>query len=69
MGIRKQKKEKYERLKAEQEGSEPSKEVKIETDEELVDAIIMLPDYPHTKAECLALSQYGQSINCLFEVY
>lgn len=28
-----------------------------------------MPDYPTTQKEFLALSQYGHSVNCFFEVY
>ena len=28
-----------------------------------------MPDYPTTRAECLALSQYGQAVNCIFDIY
>jgi hypothetical protein len=34
-----------------------------------VDVLFNLPDYPTTGAEALAFSQYGQAIDCFFEIY
>lgn len=34
-----------------------------------MDVLFNLPDYPTTGAEALAFSQYGQSIDCFFEIY
>lgn len=31
--------------------------------------MLYLPDYPKTKAEALAFSQYGCNINCIFEIF
>lgn len=31
--------------------------------------MVLMPDYPSTAAESLALSQYSQSVNCLFDVH
>lgn len=42
---------------------------KPETDNDLVDVLVHLPDYPSTKEEALAFSQYGHSISCFFEIY
>ena len=42
---------------------------KVETDDDLVDVLFNLPDFPTTAAEALAFSQYGQAINCFFEIY
>lgn len=42
---------------------------KVETDNDIVDVLFNLPDYPTTAAEALAFSQYGQAIDCFFEIY
>ena len=42
---------------------------KVETDNDLVDQLIHMPDYPTTGAEALALSQYGTNVSCYFEIY
>ena len=42
---------------------------KVETDLEILDALIYLPDYPTTQKEFLAFSKYGHTVNCHFEIY
>jgi hypothetical protein len=70
--FRKAKKEKQ--IKLEEEAAAKAGEgglgaEKPETDNDLVDALVHLPDYPSTQQEALAFSQYGHSINCFFEIY
>ena len=73
VAFRKAKKEKQMRLeeeaaaKAGEGGAAAS--AKPETDNDLVDALVHLPDYPSTQQEALAFSQYGYSINCFFDIY
>jgi hypothetical protein len=42
---------------------------KVETDNDLVDQLIHMPDYPSNRAEALAMSQYSANVNCYFEIY
>ena len=45
---------------------------KAETDvklEDKIDYFVLFQDYPSTAAEALALSQYGQTVNCFFDIY
>ena len=70
--IRKAKKEKQTRLEEEAaakaaEAGVPAE--KIETDTDILDCLINMPDYPTTQKEHLAFSQYGCSINCFFEIF
>jgi len=70
--FRKAKKEKQ--IKLEEEAAAKAGEggigaEKPETDNDLVDALVNLPDYPSTQQEALAFSQYGHSVNCFFEIY
>jgi len=71
VSFRKAKKEKQ--IKLEEEAAAKAGEgvvpEKPETDNDLVDALVSLPDYPSTQQEHLAFSQYGHSINCFFEIY
>lgn len=41
----------------------------VEMDSNVVDMLIMLVDYPTTKKEYLALSEYGQNVNCFYQIY
>ena len=72
IAVRKQKREKLTKLeeeaaaKANEAGTAPEK---TELDNDLVDSIISMPDFPSTDAEALALSQYGYSVNCMFDVF
>ena len=70
--IRKAKKDKQDRLAEEaaaKAAENPGAPEKPETDDDLVDCLIMMPDYPSTQKEHLAFSQYGHSINCFYEIY
>jgi hypothetical protein len=64
---------KAKQLKQQEEANEAAGEgkvaEKVETDENVVDLLINMVDFPATKAEVLAFSQYGQCINALYEVY
>jgi hypothetical protein len=42
---------------------------KPETDFDILDCLINMPDYPLTQKEHLTFSAYGCSINCFFEVF
>ena len=69
---RKAKKEKL--VKFEEEAAAAAAEAggapqKVETDNDIVDVLFHLPDYPSTAAEALAFSQYGQTVNCIFDIY
>ena len=71
--VRKAKKEKQIRL--EEEAAAKAAEAgaaapeKIETDTDILDCLINMPDYPSNSKEHLAFSQYGCSINCFFEIF
>lgn len=71
--VRKAKKEKL--VKLEEEAAAKAAESgaatpqKPETDNEILDCLIHMPDYPTTAKEHLAFSSYGQSINCYFEIF
>ena len=70
--IRKAKKDKHTKL--EEEAAAKAAEAgttaeKIETDLDILDALIYLPDYPSSQKEFLAFSKYGHTVNCHFEVY
>jgi len=43
--------------------------VKVETDDDIVDLLINMVDYPANRAEAIAFSQYGQCVNTYYEVY
>ena len=68
---RKAKKDKYTRLEEEAtaKASEGQTQELVEMDSNIVDQMIMLVDYPTTQKEYLALSEYGQNINCFFNIY
>lgn len=73
VAIRKQKKERL--VKLEEEAAAKAAEAgastppKPETDNDVVDAMISIVDYPSTAKEALAFSQYGHTVNCFFEIY
>jgi len=43
--------------------------VKVETDENVVDLLINMVDYPICKKDVHAFSSYGKTVNCCYEVY
>jgi hypothetical protein len=75
VAVRKLKKDKLSKLEEESKEAEAKAaaeghvHVKSETDMDFVDGLIYLPDYPSSRSEHLALSSYGQNVNCFFEVF
>jgi hypothetical protein len=69
VNFRRLKKEKQAKQEAEAPSDPNGGGNKLETESNIVDGLIMLPDYPTTRQEALAFSQYGQTIQCLFDVY
>ena len=47
--------------------TEPAK--KVETDKDIINLIINIPDYPMNAGEAIEFSRYGQQINCIFQIY
>jgi hypothetical protein len=67
-GSKKQKqiKQQEEANEATPEGQTPPK---IETDGDIVDLLINMPDYPASDKEAWGLSRYSQNVNCHYEIY
>ena len=68
--VRRAKKEKYQKLEEEAaaKATEEQPAQPIQMDNDSVDAMIYLQDYPQTKAEAFALARHGYSFNGVFEI-
>lgn len=68
--VRAQKKGRLAKLQEELDAARPeSAPNKLETDNELVDLMFNLVDYPRDRQEAYAFSRYGRTLNCVFEVF
>jgi len=70
VNVRRERKEKLTKIEAEitalQAAGKDSSHLSLESD--TADCMFQFIDYPNTKKEALALSKYGHSLNCVFEI-
>lgn len=68
--VRAQKKGRLAKLQEELDAARPeSAPNKLETDNDIVDFMFNLVDYPRDRQEAYAFSRYGRTLNCLYEIF
>ena len=68
--VRGQKKARQTKAQEELDAAQPDTAPnKIETDDELIDFVFNLIDYPQNREEAYPFSKYGRTLNCVYDIY